>query len=100
MQGKQGWESEFTALVQQVVQQDAGWAWDGFWRMVLHNLQHPSCDVCHSLFLHQAHLRPSLLNVRACVRRLLVQYAQRPEATLLAPSTSSTVEQVRAWLDD
>ncbi|WFD21594.1 hypothetical protein MEQU1_000249 [Malassezia equina] len=33
LQGKDGWESEFAALVQHVVQQDAGWAWEGFWRM-------------------------------------------------------------------
>lgn len=46
LHGQSGWESEFTALVQQVVQQDAGWAWEGFWRMVHHNVKHPSCDVC------------------------------------------------------
>ncbi|WFD18291.1 hypothetical protein MCAP1_000490 [Malassezia caprae] len=44
MQGQRGWEAEFAALVQQVVQQDAGWAWEGFWRMVHHNVTQPSCD--------------------------------------------------------
>lgn len=39
------WEPEFVRLVQDIVQQDAGWAWDGFWHMVLHNVQHPSCAV-------------------------------------------------------
>ena len=45
LQAQNAWEYEFTRITQQVVEQDAGWAWAGFWRMVLHNLQRPPCDV-------------------------------------------------------
>ncbi|GAC95541.1 hypothetical protein PHSY_003117 [Pseudozyma hubeiensis SY62] len=34
----QEWKQEFYALVQDVAVKDAGWAWDGFWKMVERNL--------------------------------------------------------------
>ena len=45
LQAQNAWEYEFTRITQQVVEQDAGGAWAGFWRMGLHNLQRPPCDV-------------------------------------------------------
>lgn len=33
------WEGEFYELVQDVAVKDAGWAWDGFWKMVARNLK-------------------------------------------------------------
>uniref|UniRef100_V5EWL0 JmjC domain-containing protein n=1 Tax=Kalmanozyma brasiliensis (strain GHG001) TaxID=1365824 RepID=V5EWL0_KALBG len=40
--GKEEWKKEFYGLVQDVAVKDAGWAWKGFWEMVLHNLKHPA----------------------------------------------------------
>ncbi|KAJ9476806.1 JmjC domain-containing protein [Pseudozyma hubeiensis] len=38
----QEWKQEFYALVQDVAVKDAGWAWDGFWKMVERNLVSPA----------------------------------------------------------
>lgn len=39
------WQIEWTQTVQNIVAANAGWAWEGFWSMVLHNLEIPPCDV-------------------------------------------------------
>ncbi|WFC94173.1 hypothetical protein MBRA1_000806 [Malassezia brasiliensis] len=40
-----GWQTEFASLVQDIVCQDAGWAWEGFWHMILHNIIQVPCQV-------------------------------------------------------
>ena len=40
------WQTEFAGLVQDIVRQDAGWAWEGFWHMILHNITQVPCQVC------------------------------------------------------
>ena len=77
------WQAEFTAIVQDVVKEDAGWAWDGFWRMVEHNLMHPACrDECRAS------------NTAPLVRSLLKRFAARPEMPWLDTSTDT---QVPCW---
>ncbi|KAK0541036.1 hypothetical protein OC835_000356 [Tilletia horrida] len=39
------WQREWVGIVQQVARQDAGWAWEGFWDMVEHNLRSPPTEV-------------------------------------------------------
>lgn len=39
------WQAEWTEVVQQVAAANAGWAWRGFWTMVLRNLECPPCPV-------------------------------------------------------
>ncbi|WFD07764.1 hypothetical protein MVES1_003135 [Malassezia vespertilionis] len=68
------WQQDFVQVVQDVVHQDAGWAWDAFWRMVLHNLQTPPCAPS---------LRPPAAFVHQQVRALLTRFAARPETPWL-----------------
>ncbi|MCO5565541.1 hypothetical protein L7F22_019215 [Adiantum nelumboides] len=35
------WQFEWTKIVQNIVAMNAGWAWEGFWSMILHNLENP-----------------------------------------------------------
>lgn len=70
------WQAEFAAIVQDVVKEDAGWAWEGFWRMVEHNLEHPACDEsCRAG------------NTKPLIRALLKRFAARPETPWLITST-------------
>ena len=39
------WQTEWTETVQNIVAANAGWAWKGFWSMILHNLENPPCEV-------------------------------------------------------
>ncbi|PWN37566.1 Clavaminate synthase-like protein [Meira miltonrushii] len=39
------WQIEWTETVQRIVAANAGWAWEGFWDMVLQNLENPPCEV-------------------------------------------------------
>lgn len=77
-----GWREEFARLVQDIVRQDAGWAWDGFWHMVLYNIEHQPCDV-RLVALKQPIYRPSDEFVHDRVRSLLERFAKRSEAAYL-----------------
>ena len=57
------WQGEFASLVQDIVRQDAGWAWEVFWHMILHNITQVPCQVCHVTY--QAYLPPTR---RLCLR--------------------------------
>ena len=63
--GQPAWQREFTHLVQQVVEQDAGWAWHGFWAMVVDALRRPPCDV---RMAHTYSPPPAHVCAGACVR--------------------------------
>lgn len=39
------WQVEWTETVQRVASANAGWAWHGFWKMILRNLREPPCGV-------------------------------------------------------
>ena len=69
------WQAEFVAIVQDVVREDAGWAWDGFWRMVYHNVVHPPCD---------AMFRPP--DVRPLIRELLSRFLPVSKRHLTRPT--------------
>ncbi|PVG00504.1 Clavaminate synthase-like protein [Serendipita vermifera] len=60
-QHPQGWEEEWTTVVQDLLRQDAGWDWSTFWAMVLLNLEdavRPKRDEPSPPFLTQArHIR-------------------------------------------
>ena len=85
---ERAWQAEFVAIVQDVVRQDAGWAWDGFWRMVHHNVVHPPCH---------ANFRPP--DVRPLVRELLSRFRRRAETPwLVSSSTPSAWQSVADWL--
>ena len=79
----EAWRTEFTRTVQFVVQQDSGWAWDGFWRMVQRNLVHASCT---------PDLHPPDAFIHERVRALHARFTQRPEY----PSLDAGVAQAAA----
>ncbi|KAK0530401.1 hypothetical protein OC834_003333 [Tilletia horrida] len=56
------WQREWVGIVQQVARQDAGWAWEGFWDMVEHNLRSPPTEVSTPL----AYAGTELLNRKEC----------------------------------
>jgi len=84
------WQSEFTAIVQDVVRQDAGWSWHGFWQMIEYNLAHPPCSAAY---------RESDVLVHALVRELLERFAQRPEVPFLDASTLTCRRRVAEWMN-
>ena len=84
------WQLEFTAIVQDVVRQDAGWAWHGFWQMIEYNLAHPPCSAAY---------RESDVHVHALVRELLERFAKRPEVPFLDASTLTCRRRVAEWMN-
>ena len=90
-------DHEFAEIVQHVVEQDAGWAWAGFWDMVHKNLISPSCEV---RMADQPHLRPPESEVHACVRSLLSRFEQRPEFPWLGERVHATAKACHAAIND
>lgn len=90
-------QREFTAIVQHVVEQDAGWAWAGFWEMVHRNLVSPSCEVRTS---NQSHLRPPDAEVHARIRALLGRFEHRPEYPWLDERVHKAVKDCHAVIND
>ncbi|KAI3625711.1 hypothetical protein CBS9595_001072 [Malassezia furfur] len=77
------WQTEFAGLVQDIVRQDAGWAWEGFWHMILHNIT-------------QSIYRPSEDFVYARIRTLISRFSHREEAAWLPASVTTELRQLSA----
>ncbi|KAI8998618.1 Clavaminate synthase-like protein [Trametes punicea] len=84
-----GWEREWVAIVQDVVEKDAGWNWLTFWRMVRHALclaKGTPCPVKPDLWPMTPHeLMPPLDFISARVQACYEGFLKRPqrEATLI-----------------
>ena len=89
--GRDEWKAEFYALVQDVAVKDAGWAWAGFWDMVLHNLQSPATTES---------LRPKDSWMRDRLTPLLNDFLQRQDARWLDAKIRETAEKCRALLQN
>ncbi|SPO20018.1 uncharacterized protein UTRI_00410_B [Ustilago trichophora] len=70
----EGWKEEFFTLIQDVAVQDAGWAWAGFWDMVVYNLEHPATA---------SESRPKDGWMRERLRPLVDDFAEREDARWL-----------------
>lgn len=84
------WKQDFYKLVQDVAVQDAGWAWHGFWKMVLRNLQTPPAD---------SQCRPDAEWVRARILPLAEQFQTRQDAHWLDGSILDTARQCQRLLE-
>ncbi|TKY90582.1 hypothetical protein EX895_000580 [Sporisorium graminicola] len=86
----EGWKREFYAVVQDVAVQDAGWAWAGFWEMILHNLTHPAT---------KAELKPADAWVRERLLPLVRDFERREDAKWLDEGIRQTAEKCRRLLE-
>ncbi|ETS63599.1 hypothetical protein PaG_01898 [Moesziomyces aphidis] len=84
------WRKEFYTLVQDVAVQDAGWAWDGFWKMVLRNLRNPPTG---------SRCRPDAKWVRTRILPLAQQFETRQDAHWLDASILDTARRCRQLLE-
>ncbi|CAD6884398.1 unnamed protein product [Tilletia controversa] len=83
------WRTEWVGIVQQVARQDAGWAWSGFWEMVLHNLTVPPTE---------AQYKPEDEVVKQVIRQLLERFQSRPEAPYLGDDVDTCIQQLQSIL--
>lgn len=83
---------EFYALVQDVAIKDAGWAWAGFWSMLLHNLRSPATGA-------RKDLRPSPAWLKQRLLPLVDEFEQREDAKWLEEELRSTVQKCRVLLE-
>ncbi|KAH9943961.1 Clavaminate synthase-like protein [Amylocystis lapponica] len=94
------WEREWAAIVQDVVEKDAGWNWLTFWRMILHALRVATADAPSSADpLWQpapAQLMPPLAFVKGRVRECYDDFVHRtpPESTSVVPDMHGVLREV------
>ncbi|SPO20933.1 uncharacterized protein UTRI_00410 [Ustilago trichophora] len=86
----EGWKEEFYRLVQDVAIQDAGWAWAGFWDMVVYNLKHPA---------KARESRPKDGWVRERLRPLVEDFAKREDARWLDQKILETAKRCKIILE-
>ena len=89
--GNDAWKREFYALVQDVAVQDAGWAWAGFWNMVLRNLEHPATS---------EELRPPDEWVQQRLLPLVEDFETREDAEWLDPKIGQTAQRCKVLLQN
>ncbi len=87
-----GWKREFYELVQDVAVKDAGWAWAGFWDMILHNLQHPATR-------ERGDLRPGDGWVSKRLLPLVDDFVQRDDARWLDGGILNTAVRCKTLLE-
>lgn len=84
------WKREFYGLVQDVAVQDAGWAWKGFWEMILHNLTHPATAEA---------ARPNDAWVKQRLLPLVNDFVQRDDANWLDTAILDTAHRCKRSLE-
>ncbi|KAI0664786.1 Clavaminate synthase-like protein [Cubamyces menziesii] len=98
-----GWRVEWVAIVQDVVEKDAGWNWATFWKMVRHALclaMDQPCTAEGRLWPQTPReLMPSLEFIDSRVRTCLEDFVRRPQRELdLVPGLEEVVANVRRLL--
>lgn len=88
-EGGEEWKREFYELVQDVAVKDAGWAWKGFWEMVLRNLQLPATG---------EELRPREDWVRERLMPLVDDFEKREDGVWLDRRIRETAERCKVLL--
>ena len=89
LSSQDGWQKEWTAIVQNIATQDAGWAWKGFWEMVERNSRNPAAE---------AGLRPSTEFTHGQVQPLITDFATRPEFEWLESEVCECVQRCKQLL--
>ncbi|WFC97977.1 palmitoyl-CoA hydrolase [Malassezia yamatoensis] len=87
---RDSWQMEFTQLVQDIVLKNAGWAWEGFWRMILHNLEQPPCK--------PSHRSPSTF-VYGNINSILTRFSKREDAQYLPSEVHQVLSQLRTKVE-
>ncbi|KAH9901406.1 Clavaminate synthase-like protein [Cubamyces lactineus] len=97
------WRAEWVAIVQDVVEKDAGWNWTTFWRMILHALRlamDRPCAAENRLWPRTPReLMPPLDFVKSQVRTCLEDFVRRPQQEIdLIPGLEEVVTGVQELL--
>ncbi|KAI0709259.1 Clavaminate synthase-like protein [Earliella scabrosa] len=98
------WEHEWTSIVQDVVEKDAGWNWITFWKMIRHALllaRGQTCPVDDALWPPTPRdLIPPLPFMVKRIRGCLDRFVSRPQREAnLVPQLKHVLIEVRTLLD-